>query len=258
MLKKSGIESGKVYGYRECDYMVLLPDKPRSLYGKKLTAKCTVGNHRTYLAKGPARMETDEKTYIGKMNESGLWIDGRLEIDIDSSSSIEYRKYKNGRKIQGSTLFYYDFHWHSSPRHDKTQFHFFGGNPSDDQQNRKITPRLKQSSKNYLNDPAQNLFFSTNKQRDLEASHDPARNLFFSTNKQRDLADSHRRGEPLASSAHQDTPLAVRVERQGFQRSHSIPIKVEQPGNGPRTGASSSTFTVRNNLSRQHSLQAGF
>ncbi len=137
---------------------------------------------------------------------------------------------------------------------------------------------MKQSSKKYLNDPAQNLFFSNNKQRDLEASHDPprnfffstnkqrdleassdpARNLFFSTNKQRDLADSHRRGEPLASSAHQDTPLTFRVERQGFQRSHSIPIKVEQPGNGPRTGASSSTFTVRNNISKQHSLQAGF
>ncbi len=201
------------------------------------------------------------------MNESGRWIGGRIEIDNDSPSSIEFRKYRDGKKILNSTRFYYDFEWHSSPRYEKSLFTSIGAKFSNDHKK-----RLTLSSRNYFDGSRNNL----------------AQDLPFSTNEKRMLADSQKRqasqcpkysGNNLApgtttlprtstSSANQETMhrrTPFGDDRQGFQRSVSIPINVEYNGNKPKAEASSSRpdssgsiSLPRSNFTRQHSLQVRF
>ena len=262
-----GIESGKVYGNQ--DFMVLLPDMPMSIYGKKLTAKCTVRKFKTYLVKGPARMETDEKIYIGKMNESGRWIGGRIEIDNDSPTSIEFRKYRDGKKIPNSTRFYYDFEWHSSPRYEKSLFTLFGAKFLDDH-NKRLTLSSRNSFDGSRNNSAQDLPFSTNETRLLANSQ---KNQASQYPKYSGINSAHgtttlSRDAPSTSSANQET-MHRRTPfgdvRQGCQRSVAIPINVEYSGIDSKAEASSScsdssrsTSLPRSNLSRQLSLQVGF
>ena len=108
-------ENGSMYG--QCtgkDYAVTVPSNKQSKFGKTLTSryrKSTLWFNTCYVAAGAARMVTDEKTVIGELNDSGLWINGRLEID-DDTSRIFYRKYdEKGNNIKNSTQEFVDFVW---------------------------------------------------------------------------------------------------------------------------------------------------
>ena len=98
----------------ELDYAITVPNNKQSKFGKSLTSryrKSTVWFNTCYVTAGAARMETDEKTVIGELNDSGLWINGRLEIDKDTHRTF-YRKYdEKGNKINNSTQEFVDFTW---------------------------------------------------------------------------------------------------------------------------------------------------
>ena len=104
-----------MYGQKSVKvYAVTVPKNKQSYFGKSLTSryrKSTLWFNTCYGAAGAARMVTDEKIVIGELNGSGLWINGRLEIDKDTST-IFYRKYdENGVKIKNSTQEFVDFMW---------------------------------------------------------------------------------------------------------------------------------------------------
>ena len=105
--------NGSMYGENPVkDYAVTVPKNNQSKYGKSLTSRISTSwLNDYYVAAGAARMVTDEKIVIGELNDSGLWINGRLEIDKDTHR-IFYRKYdENGFKIKNSTQEFVDFIW---------------------------------------------------------------------------------------------------------------------------------------------------
>ena len=111
--------------YGQCtvkNYAVTVSSNKQSKFGKSLTSryrKSKLWFKTCYAAAGAARMVTDEKTVIGELNDYGLWINGRLEIDKDTRR-IFYRKYdEKGNKINNSTQEFVDFVW-LKPAAEKT------------------------------------------------------------------------------------------------------------------------------------------
>ena len=110
---------GLLYGNCQDQYAVLLPSNLQSKFGESLTfryRKARWEMNGFYVIAGAARMETNESTVIGELNDSGLWINGRLEIDRDTKR-IFYRKYdRKGKKIKNSTREFVDFNWVKSTK----------------------------------------------------------------------------------------------------------------------------------------------
>ena len=121
-------ENGSMY--QKKGYAVSESDIKQSRFGNSLTSRYRQSarwNNTYYIAAGAARMETDEKTVIGELNDSGLWINGRLEIDKDTNR-ILYRKYdEDGKIIKNLTDVYVGFKWQKfNPiKKDKVQSVFF-------------------------------------------------------------------------------------------------------------------------------------
>ena len=99
-------------------YSVSVPDNKQSKFGASLTSRYRK-NRLTftyYITAGSARMETEEKTVIGELNETATWINGRLEIDKDTHRLL-YREYdENGSKIENSTQEFINFEWVKSAK----------------------------------------------------------------------------------------------------------------------------------------------
>ena len=101
-------------------YAVSAPNK-QSIFGKSLTSRYKSSNianialaNQCYITAGAARMETDENTVIGELNNAATWINGRLEIDKDTHRII-YRKYdEKGNKVENSTQEFVNFTWPNS------------------------------------------------------------------------------------------------------------------------------------------------
>ena len=103
-------------------YAVSVPNNKQSKFGNSLTSRYRESGSWIqgwatiyYVDSGPARMETDESTVIGQLNNSAVWINGRLEIDKDTHI-ILYRKYdKKGNKVKNSTKVFANFTWKKKP-----------------------------------------------------------------------------------------------------------------------------------------------
>ncbi len=92
-------------------YCVIILDKEGAQFGRQLTAKCKEGVFYTFLAGGPTRVETSDKTIIGHMNKKGQWEGGRFDIFKNTALGIVYTKYEKGEEVQDSTCRYYDEEW---------------------------------------------------------------------------------------------------------------------------------------------------
>ena len=107
---------GLLYGYCRYPFAVLLPHDMQSKFGTSLNLRYKKDSDIFYGISGAARMETNEFTVIGELNDSGLWINGRLEIDRDTKG-IFYRKYdREGNKIKNSTQEFVNFKWVKSTK----------------------------------------------------------------------------------------------------------------------------------------------
>ena len=129
--------------YGQYAYSVSVPNNKQSKFGVTLTSRYRKEGRLAftyYIVAGSARMETDEKTVIGELNESATWINGRLEIDKDTHK-ILYREYdEKGSKVRNSTQEYVNFEWVKSAKGSADKIKIATRKEKNDAEKNKLTP----------------------------------------------------------------------------------------------------------------------
>ena len=149
--------TGTMYGQSSLKgYTISVPNTNQSKFGKSMTSRYKKEKGLItyyYVFAGAARMETDDKTVIGELNEAAIWINGRLEID-KYTKSISYRKYdEKGNSIKNSAQEFVDLEWVKSTEVKVVR------------KNKKLDPGFKLS--NLSNLPEGTLHFTIKEAKDV-------------------------------------------------------------------------------------------